>query len=55
MCGKGEIFEADDEEIMKINKLLTDYGFSPISTNTMRLYIRPSYSEKSILHERIKG
>lgn len=38
MCGKGEIFSASDEEIVKINKLLTDSGVMPLSGNLMRLY-----------------
>lgn len=38
MCGKGEIYEASDEEVAKINKLLTDSGSLPLSSNIMRLH-----------------
>ena len=55
MCGKGEVFEANDEELMRINKLLTDFGFSPMSSKTMHLYHTAIILDKNILHERIKG
>lgn len=46
MCGQGEVFLANDEEITKINKLLTDSGFSPLSTNLMRLHNKAIISGK---------
>ena len=42
MCGKGKVFLflASDEEVVKINQLLTDAGFMPLTTNLMRQHNR---------------
>ena len=50
MSGKGEVFEAD-EELLRINKLLTDFGSSPIPTNTMHLHHTAIYWEKYFSHK----
>ena len=57
MCGQGEVFSASNEEVMKINKLLADSSFVPLSTNVMRLYKKAvikgkSYSSRS--NKRVK-
>ena len=51
MCGQGEVFLANND-ITKINKLFTDSGSSPVSSNLMRLHKKPLYLEKSSPHER---
>ena len=46
MCGQGELFLANDDKITEINKLLSDSGFSPLSSNLMRLHKKAIISGK---------